>query len=55
MRAAGLRPFQLWVPDTRVPGFQDLCRRQARAIAVSDPGGDEIMNFVESGYEWPDK
>ena len=30
LRAAGLRPVQIWVPDTRRPGFADECRRQAR-------------------------
>ena len=53
MRAAGLRPVQLWVPDSRLPGFAEMCRRQARAVAASDPAGDEIMRFVASVYEWP--
>ncbi len=54
MRAAGLRPIQLWVPDTRSPEFVEICRRQARAVAESDPAGDEIMRFVASVYEWPE-
>jgi len=52
MRAAGLRPVQIWVPDINAPGFAEACR-QARAIAASDPGGDEIMQLVASVYEWP--
>lgn len=54
MRAAGLRPVQIWVPDTRVPDFAEKCRRQARAVAASDPAGDEIMDFIARVYEWPD-
>jgi hypothetical protein len=54
MRAAGLRPVQIWVPDSRSPGFAGKCRRQARAVAASDPAGDEIMRFVASVYEWPE-
>ncbi len=54
MRAAGLRPVQIWVPDTRAPGFVEICGRQARAIAAGDPAGDEIMRFVASVYEWPE-
>ena len=54
MRAAGLRPLQIWVPDTRAPGLAEMCRRQARSIAASDPGGEEIMRFIEETYEWPD-
>ncbi|MHB8883531.1 MAG: antitoxin MazE family protein [Methylovirgula sp.] len=55
MRAAGLRPVQIWVPDTRAPDFAEKCRRQARAVATSDPAGDEIMHFVAGVYEWPER
>jgi hypothetical protein len=44
---------QIWVPDTRAPGFVEACRRQARAVAAHDPAGDEIMRFVASVCEWP--
>ena len=54
MRAAGLRPVQIWVPDTRSPDFAETCRRQARAVAAGDPAGDEIMRFVAAVYEWPE-
>ncbi len=54
MRAAGLRPVQIWVPDSRAPDFAEKCRRQARAVAASDPAGDEIMRFVANVYEWPE-
>jgi Protein of unknown function (DUF3018) len=33
MRAAGLRPVQIWVPDTRSPGFATECQRQCELIA----------------------
>ncbi|NMM38350.1 MAG: antitoxin MazE family protein [Glaciimonas sp.] len=29
LRAAGLRPVQIWVPDTRRSGFAEECRRQS--------------------------
>ena len=32
LRAAGLRPVQLWVPDTRDPQFIEECRRQSRLL-----------------------
>lgn len=54
MRAAGLRPVQIWVPDTRSLAFAEACRRQARAVAASDPAGDEIMQFVGSVADWPE-
>ena len=54
MRAAGLRPVQIWVPDSRSPDFAEKCHRQARAVAASDPAGDELMRFVASVYQWPE-
>ncbi|WP_294537847.1 antitoxin MazE family protein [uncultured Rhodoblastus sp.] len=54
MRAAGLRPVQIWVPDTRSPDFFEICRRQARAVAASDPAGDELMRFVAEVQDWPE-
>jgi hypothetical protein len=54
MRADGLRPVQIWVPDTTAPAFIDACRRQARAIAAHDPAGDEVMDFVDAAADWPD-
>jgi hypothetical protein len=53
MRAAGLRPVQIWVPDATAPGFVEACRKQARTIVAGDPAGDEIMRFMERVYECP--
>ena len=36
LRSAGLRPLQIWVPDTRRPDFAEECRRQSRLVAASD-------------------
>ena len=43
LRAAGLRPVQIWVPDTRAPGFAEECRQQSRLIrdAESDASRSE--------------
>jgi hypothetical protein len=32
LRVAGLRRVQIWVPDTRRPGFAEECRRQSRLL-----------------------
>jgi hypothetical protein len=34
LRAAGLRPVQLWVPDTRRAGFAAECKCQSLRIAA---------------------
>lgn len=54
MRASGLRPVQIWVPDTSSPAFAETCRKQALAVAAGDPAGDELMRFIEGVYEWPE-
>ena len=54
MRAADLRPLQIWVPHTNDPEFIEELRRQAQALADHDPAGDEIMAEIEAGYEWPE-
>lgn len=35
LRAQGLRPIQIWVPDTRAPRFRDEAHRQSAAVAAS--------------------
>lgn len=47
MRAAGLRPIQIWVPDTRRPGFTDECRRQARIVAAADAMDEDLSSFLD--------
>ncbi len=53
LREAGLRPVQIWVPDTRSPEFAELCRQQSLAVAAGDPAGDELMQWVEQARDWP--
>ena len=36
LRAAGLRPVQIWVPDTRRADFAQECLRQSRLAAQAD-------------------
>ena len=38
MRAAGLRPIQIWVPDTRSEAFRAQAHRQSLAVARSADG-----------------
>ena len=35
LRAQGLRPIQIWVPDTRSPSFAAAASRQSRLVASS--------------------
>jgi hypothetical protein len=36
LRAQGLRPLQIWVPDVRTPLFRSEAHRQSLAVAASD-------------------
>ena len=38
LRAQGLRPIQIWVPDVRAPGFKEQAHRQSLAGRDEPPG-----------------
>lgn len=46
LRASGLRPVQIWVPDVRAPGFAEECRRQSRLLA-DDSSEAEVLEWLE--------
>ena len=48
LRAAGLRPVQIWLPDTRRPGFAEECRRQSLAVAASDRSDDGLQDLLDT-------
>ncbi|MBK1693146.1 hypothetical protein CKO09_00100 [Chromatium weissei] len=47
LRMAGLRPIQLWVPDTRRPNFALECRRQSLLLR-DDTQERELLNWIET-------
>ena len=48
LRKAGLRPVQIWVPDTRRPGFDTECRRQSQLAAQSDLTDQGLLDFLDA-------
>ena len=50
MRAQGLRPVQIWVPDVRSPEFAAEAHRQSVLVA-SSASAIEDMDFVEAVSE----
>ena len=56
MRAAGLRPVQIWVPDTRRTGFAAECRRQSALVAQADQLDTDLSDFMDAAVadldEW---
>jgi hypothetical protein len=51
LRRKGLRPVQIWVPDTRAAGFAGECRRQARLVARSAQE-KPTLNFIAEIATW---
>ena len=51
LRAAGLRPVQIWVPDTRRAGFAAECARQAAIMADADRADPELLADIEAALE----
>jgi len=53
----GLRMLQIWVPDTRIPGFAEEAERQSIVACSNTDLENSIMDWVEhasdtEGWEW---
>jgi hypothetical protein len=53
MRAQGMRPIQVWVPDVGSPAFKAEARRQSRLISQS-AGEQEALDFIQAAMDWPE-
>ena len=51
LRMAGLRPVQIWVPDTRRPDFAAECRRQSLLAAQADSADASRQRFMDEALE----
>ena len=47
LRAQGLRPIQIWVPDTRSARFASQASRQSRLVAASRHAADD-QAFIDA-------
>ena len=47
LRSLGLRPIQLWVPDTRRASFAQECLRQSQLLR-QDPQENELLRLTEA-------
>jgi len=47
LRALGLRPVQIWVPDVRSPQFDGEAHRQSLAVAASTHAADD-QAFIDA-------
>ena len=46
LRQAGLRPVQIWVPDTRPTEFAQECERQVNLVAAADQFDSEALDAL---------
>ncbi len=51
LRAQGLRPIQIWVPDTRAFGFAEECARQAVVVDAANRADPELMQFMDAAAD----
>lgn len=54
LRAQGLRPVQLWVPDTRSAAFRAEAHRQSVLLAASAAAAED-QAFVDAVSDWPER
>ena len=50
LRSAGLRPVQIWVPDTRRPEFAEQARRQSLLLR-DDPEEYATLDWIDEVAE----
>ena len=51
LRAQGLRPIQIWVPDVRASAFRAEAQRQSLAVAESDQASAD-QAFIDAASAW---
>ena len=56
LRAQGLRPVQIWVPDVRTDAFKAEASRQSALVAASpDESDDQAFVDAASAGVWDDE
>jgi hypothetical protein len=46
LRQAGLKPVQLWLPDTRATAFRRKCGQES-LLAAADPNEAKVLRWIE--------
>jgi hypothetical protein len=50
LRKEGMRPLQIWVPDTSRSGFAEECKRQSELVK-NDPHEKEILKLLDESAD----
>lgn len=51
LRAQGLRPIQVWVPDVRAPSFRSEAHRQSLAVSEGVHASED-QAFIDAVSDW---
>lgn len=54
LRAQGLRPIQIWVPDTRAASFRAEAHRQSLVVSESTLAAED-QAFIDAVSDWHDE
>lgn len=54
LRAQGLRPIQIWVPDVRAASFRAEAHRQSLTVAASAHAAND-QAFIDAVTGWDDE
>lgn len=52
LQKQGLRPVQIWVPDTRAANFAAQCKKQSAMIAAAMKSEKETLAFIGDIADW---
>ncbi len=50
LRRQGMRPVQIWVPDTRRAGFAEECKRQS-LLVKNDEQENNVLDFLDEAAD----
>jgi len=45
LRAAGIKPVQIWIPDTQLESFRQKCERES-LLLIADPQEAETLAWI---------
>lgn len=48
LRASGFKPIQIWIADSRAPGFLEECDRQVQLVNQADRQDVDLLDFLDA-------
>jgi len=51
LREAGLRPIQIWVPDTRDPQLAKICQHQSLLVRAADAADKRLHQLQHAALD----